>query len=222
MLGMNDPGAKPRPAARSGSVEKLATFIFGVAFLAVMLGLALLVPNPSESQSFIFRVVAAAAAGGAVVFLPGAVNVTIKPSIRAGGAFAVFALVYAFNPPKTTTAPQPPPATNKYTLELRLSFDPAERLKLDPFRANIQALVNDALTFSDYPGSQDAKLRSKAVRRGSGGIVVAFSDLTAGDKLAVVVEQDNQSWRSDEMKMPEANLTMNAISRPAHPVDGQP
>jgi len=203
-------------------VEKLATFVFGVIFLAVMLGLALLVPNPSESQSFIFRVVVAAAAGGAVVFLPGAVNVNIRPSIRAGGALCVFAMVYAFNPPKTSNAPPPTPSTNKYNLELRLSFDPADRPKLEPFEANVYAIVNNAITFSDYPHSQDPKLRSNAVRRGSGGIVVAFSDLAAGDKLSVVVEQGNRSWHSDEMKMPEANLAMNPVALPVNTGGGQP
>jgi hypothetical protein len=167
-------------------------------------------------------VVVAAAAGGAVVFLPGAVNVNIRPSIRAGGALGVFALVYAFNPPKSSNAPPPTLSTNKYNLELRLSFDPADRLKLEPFEANVLAIVNNAISFSDYPHSQDPKARSNAVRRGSGGIVVAFSDLAAGDKLSVVVEHGNRSWHSDEMKMPEADLAMNPIALPVNTEGGQP
>jgi hypothetical protein len=219
MVGTSGRVAGSRPGGRGGSVEKLATFVFGVVFLAVMLGLALLVPHPSESQSFIFRAVVAAAAGGAVVFLPGAVNVDIRPSIRAGGALGVFALVYAFNPPSTSPAPAPTPSASKYSLELKLISDPAERLKLDPFGASVLAMVNNDIVFSDNP--QDPKNRSNAVRRGLGGIVAEFSNLAPGDKLLVVVKQGNLSWHSDEMKMPEANLAMSPSPLPMNTGGGQ-
>jgi hypothetical protein len=49
---------------------------------------------------------------------------------------------------------------------------------------------------------------------------VLFSDLAGGDKLSVLVEQGNLLWRSDEMKMPEANLQMNAIVAPRSSAGG--
>jgi hypothetical protein len=213
MTPMNVEGSRREAASRGSSVEKVATFVFGVTFLAVMLGVALLVPNPTESQLLTFRVVMAVAAGGAVVFLPGAFSLNIKPAIRATGALGVFALVYAVNPPKIST---PPPSTtlspNKYNLELKLTFvDSNDRAMLAPFEANIQAILNNEVRFSDYPSSKDSKLRSKLIKRGQGGIAVEFPDVTVGDILSVVVEQSGRTWRSDDMRVPESNLDMNAI-----------
>ena len=210
----DDAAADVKDASGGDSSEKLATFVFGVVFLATMLGLAVWVPNPSESQWFVFRVVLAAAAGGFVVFLPGAVNVSIKPTLRAGGALGVFALVYAVNPPKTSETPVQAPPPNRYNLELKLTFSPDDRRDLDPFGANVKAFVNNAVTLVDYPGSDDPKLHSNFVRRGQGGIALTLSDLSAGDKLSVLVDQGDRYWRSDEMKMPEANLEMNATPTP--------
>ncbi len=192
---------------RQQVIEKVAAFSFGVIFLAVMLGLALTVPNPTESQWQIFRVVLAAAAAGATVFLPGAVSLDVRPSLRASGALAVFALVYWFNPPKPAA---PPAVQNEYNLDLKLLFPDGGPL---PEEANVDAFVNDETRLSDYPGNPRA--RSKAVRRGQGGIVVGFSKLASGDKLGVIVEHSGRRWLSDDMKMPEAQLQMRRIGASA-------
>lgn len=73
---------------------------FGCVFVAVVLYIALRVPNPTPTQWFIFRVILALAAGGIGAVLPGLISVTVSPYIRASGAVALVFLVFWFNPPK--------------------------------------------------------------------------------------------------------------------------
>ena len=80
--------------------EKIAAFAFGVAFVIVLLAIALFVPRPTDFQFWVFRVVLSLAAAGIGAVLPGFITVDVKPYVRAGGALALFVLVYWFNPPK--------------------------------------------------------------------------------------------------------------------------
>jgi VHL beta domain len=80
--------------------QGIVAFAFGLVFIGVMLYIALKVPNPTDSQWFTFRVILALAAGGIGAVLPGALDLTVAPSIRAGGALALVVLVFWFNPPK--------------------------------------------------------------------------------------------------------------------------
>ena len=87
--------------------EKIAVFVFGVVFLGILLGIAVLVPNPTEFQLFVFRVVLALVAAAIAALVPGFLNIqsrVLRSSIRAGGAIAVFVLVYLINPPKLVNA----------------------------------------------------------------------------------------------------------------------
>src|SRR5882672_1669824 len=52
----------PRPNTGPANWEKVVAFIFGVIFVITLLMLAVEVPNPTESQFFIFRIVLALAA----------------------------------------------------------------------------------------------------------------------------------------------------------------
>jgi hypothetical protein len=82
--------------------EKVAAFTFGVIFVVTLLVFAITVPNPTESQFFIFRIVLALAAAGVAAIIPGFLNIESKTAlyaIRAGGALGVFLLVYLVNPP---------------------------------------------------------------------------------------------------------------------------
>jgi len=95
-----------KPTPKRGSAdspptwEKITAFAFGVIFVIVMLYLSLFVPNPTPTQWFTFRVVLALAAAGVGALLPGLIWVKAPPYVRAGGALALFVLVYWFNPPK--------------------------------------------------------------------------------------------------------------------------
>ena len=85
------------------SWEKIAVFIFGVTFVVVMLIIAVSIKAPTDFQVFVFRVVLALAASGIGAIVPGFLHVEWKPKtklcIRAGGAIALFLIVYLINPP---------------------------------------------------------------------------------------------------------------------------
>jgi hypothetical protein len=87
--------------------EKLTAFAFGVVFIAVLLSIAFLVPNPTVTQWFVFRVVLALAAAGIGAIIPGLIVVNVSNVVRAGGAIALFVLIYWFNPPKLVVSDKP-------------------------------------------------------------------------------------------------------------------
>lgn len=74
----------------------------GAVALLLVLIFAVTIPEPSEFQIFVFRVTLALGAAGIGALLPGVLNVRAggaKTVIRAGGALALFVLVYLLNPP---------------------------------------------------------------------------------------------------------------------------
>jgi hypothetical protein len=72
--------------------------VFGVAFLAVMLVVALVYPRPSNFQYTVFRIILAISVAGVAAIIPGLINVTAGPGITAGGALGVFVIVYFWSP----------------------------------------------------------------------------------------------------------------------------
>jgi hypothetical protein len=84
------------------SAQQATAFAFGVIFIAALLVLAIKFPEPTPFQYMVFRIVLALAAGGVAAMIPGFLRVDVKPGIRAGGALAVFVVVFFFNPAKLT------------------------------------------------------------------------------------------------------------------------
>jgi tetratricopeptide (TPR) repeat protein len=80
-----------------------AAFVFGVVFFAVLATIAIFIPNPSEFQVLVFRVILATSGAGIGGAMPGLVIATIGPYFRGGGAMALFLIVYAVNPPAIIT-----------------------------------------------------------------------------------------------------------------------
>ncbi len=78
--------------------EKPAVFISALAFIVVILALALFVPNPTAFQYTVFRIVLALAAGGFGASISGFIRVTFRRWLQAGGGLAVFAIVYFLAP----------------------------------------------------------------------------------------------------------------------------
>ncbi len=85
-------------ASRYDMIQGIAAFAFGVLFAVIMVIVAVVIPNPSDFQYFVFRTLLALAAGGIAAFIPGFLNLQWDTRIRAGGALAVFVLVYMANP----------------------------------------------------------------------------------------------------------------------------
>jgi cell wall-associated NlpC family hydrolase len=97
---------------RSPSLDRIAAFAFGISFLIAMIVIAVRFPNPPPFQETVFRVILALSAGGVAAFIPGFVRVDIAHKVRAGGAIAVFALVYFLNPAEVVITKTPPVNSN--------------------------------------------------------------------------------------------------------------
>ena len=78
--------------------ERVVAFVFGVVFVIAIIALAIWKPNPSPFQYTVFRIVLALAAAGVAAMLPGFIEFTVSGWIRAGGALAVFVIVYFYSP----------------------------------------------------------------------------------------------------------------------------
>jgi len=104
----------PKPGFMEANWEKVTAFACGVVFVALMLTIAIAIPNPSPTQWFVFRVVLALAAAGIGAVIPGLIVVNVSKVVRAGGAIALFVLVYMLNPPQLV-APGPQGASIQQT-----------------------------------------------------------------------------------------------------------
>src|ERR1700734_220199 len=105
----------PRKSARpprilTKSQQQVIAFSFGVAFVITMLTLALWVPTPSSFQYNVFKTVLAIAVAGIGAMIPGFIELTIPSWVRAGGALAVFVIVFFYNPASLVTSPQVVPS----------------------------------------------------------------------------------------------------------------
>ncbi|MCI5162514.1 MAG: DUF1566 domain-containing protein [Candidatus Electrothrix sp. AX5] len=92
----------------------LLAFLFGLCFVAALLVLAIWFPNPTAFQYTVFRITLALAAAGIAGVIPGMIRLTVHPGtallIHAGGALAVFVMIYLFAPAKLPTE-QPAPSS---------------------------------------------------------------------------------------------------------------
>lgn len=79
-------------------IQTCLSFGFGVSFLILLIIIAFVTPDPTGFQYTIFRIVLALAAGGTVAAFPGFIEVKFGKWLRAGGALAVFVLVYFYSP----------------------------------------------------------------------------------------------------------------------------
>lgn len=84
--------------ANQGRFEQIIAFTFGVVFVIVILIIAVKFPRPTEFQYGVFKIVLALAAAGIAAVIPGFLHVHISTIVRAGGAIAVFVIVFFFNP----------------------------------------------------------------------------------------------------------------------------
>lgn len=87
----------------TSAIERLLLAACAVIFLVALLIIAILFPEVTAFQEFVFRTVLSLAAGAAAAFIPGFFDFKIGRgsmfALRAGGAIAVFAFVYYLNPP---------------------------------------------------------------------------------------------------------------------------
>lgn len=95
-------GKTPKEPGQVNSSSDILVACGGTLVIALMLVVSHLSPNPTDSQWFVFRVTIALAAACIGAVIPGWISIGL-PAIRAGGAIALFVLVYWFNPPRLVT-----------------------------------------------------------------------------------------------------------------------
>jgi hypothetical protein len=87
----------------------ILAFVFGVIFVTALLALVIFIPNPTLPQFEVIRVILALAAGGVAAMIPGFLNLKLglgtNLALRAGGALAVFAIVYFYSPAHWASSP---------------------------------------------------------------------------------------------------------------------
>ncbi|MBI4306507.1 MAG: hypothetical protein HY678_09345, partial [Chloroflexi bacterium] len=105
---------------------------FGVSFLVVTLALALLVPDPTSFQQFVFRIVLGLSSAGVAATIPGALDLKIGAGIRATGAIAVFALLYFFNPAELVTGFKNGPPGETFELQVKREPENAADILVNP------------------------------------------------------------------------------------------
>jgi hypothetical protein len=89
------------------STQQRSAFLFGVVFVVALLILAILFPNPTAFQYTIFRGIFSLASAGVAAMIPGFITLVISKWLRAGGALAVFAIVYFYNPAALVSSASP-------------------------------------------------------------------------------------------------------------------
>lgn len=142
---MTDNGKDPNSPDKYGLLKLLLAFLFGASLVVALLGIAFRTPNPTAFQFFVFRVVLALAAAGVAAIIPGLINVDLsgiigpRPNnanlsgfIRAGGAIAVFVLIYLLNPASLVIGNQRSPQINQLDkLHKELAFLAIDWERLD-------------------------------------------------------------------------------------------
>jgi hypothetical protein len=89
-------------------LEKILIFGFGVVFVTVILALAFAFPHPTSFQYNIVRIILALSAAAVATLLTGFLSVQVADYIKAGGALAVFVIVYFRSPAALVATPKDP------------------------------------------------------------------------------------------------------------------
>lgn len=160
------PGGIQFHQSRSGSAgrravahrhEQIAVFTFGVVFVVALLGLAISFPEPTAFQYTVFRIVLALAVSGVVAFVPGFIEVDVNRWLRAGGAIAVFVIIYFFSPANLVTerrsGPElrPPSSVARFPFDVQVARAKAriKYLAEEYLRTNIMSLVEVTGPYGD-------------------------------------------------------------------------
>ena len=205
---------------QNSSTATYLTAGVGVIFILISVLLIILYPNPSPAQYQVFKIVLALACAGFAAAIPGAINVGVGHAVRAGGAMAVFVIIYFFSPAGMmfnrptneakggVSSPSPTPVVTPD--EHAKTTEPALKNLQTPFQAEITYEKPDGLNVRKSPSS--------------GAIIVK---LLKGSKLTVqnkYVESNNYRWwpvRLDQgwIAEGETDLTkprlLKALSDPA-------
>lgn len=84
--------------------ERIALFASGLLLIITILWIALIVPEPTDFQYTIFRIILALSGAAFAALIPGVLEIEHKGLLRAGGALAVLILVFFFSVSSPTSS----------------------------------------------------------------------------------------------------------------------
>jgi hypothetical protein len=93
-----------------------------------LLALAILFPHPTNFQLLVFRTLLALSAAGIAAAIPGFLNLSMDAAglaIRAGGALAIFLLIYRLNPAVLLTGDGTPQGASHPKIDRRSELAPS-------------------------------------------------------------------------------------------------
>lgn len=93
---------------RAQSQQQKAVSAFGIIMIGLMIAIAVFFPYPTPFRYLVFRVILALAAAGVAAMIPGTIKANVGPAVEAGGAIAVFIVVFFFSPADLVVNPQLP------------------------------------------------------------------------------------------------------------------
>jgi len=176
------------------TAQIIMAFGFGVTFVVMMVVLAIKFPHPTPFQYNIFRIVISLATAGAAAMIPGFINVELEQTagllIRGGGALAVFAIVFFFNPAQLAVESiledecNPPESTTSHTSILDSIWDSLDH--------NLQEALALAATLAHNQGEDIISTRTlfSAQRHLHPEPLLAFFSQLPSDALPEPVADD--------------------------------
>ena len=195
------PTAPPPPPLGSNSYVPL---IVGSISLLLLLGIILFVPCPTSPQYIIFRIVLALGAAGVASVLPGFFKFG-NTLITAGGALAVFALVYLIDPVKSVATDEcgNNPFTQTVFLQSESGGSPRDIqgqlvLFLDNNQNDRPITERGEVVFNGVPGRFKSELVPVRFELEAKGYVLAHPDSTYvlnGGTLRIPVQRDSSLGR---------------------------
>ena len=138
--------------AEHRTTQLFLAFAFGVVFLGIILCIAFIVPNPTVFQYQVFRITLALAAGGVAAMIPGILNVRLPNFLTAGGALALFVVVYFYSPAQIAIQTlRSDPSKLAIQPKVRINAFPDDKLKEEGMFVG----VKEVLIFeADHEGEQ--------------------------------------------------------------------
>jgi len=107
----------------SQTIQQLIAFGFGGVFVVTLLIIAVFFSRPTAFQYVVFKTVLALAAAGVAAMIPGFLELVISTWLRAGGALAVFIIVYFYNPARLILHPIAKTDSKLNLVDCSVSYD---------------------------------------------------------------------------------------------------
>ena len=174
-------------------LQQQLAFACGIMFVVVLLILALVVPNPTPFQYEVFRAVLSLAVAGVAAMIPGFVELTVSDWLRAGGALAVFFVVYFYNPASLVVQDPEPDPTAMFPIVLACKTP--ERVVIDTYSFPFSDIQKNAKhhainkLIAQLPSQRCDQLDSSIYRMKDEELVLPSGDTTAtsGGNLGIIV-----------------------------------